>query len=133
MTERGACRLANQPRGTQRYRAIRREDEDTLTGALLGRITHHVHLLEMNGDSYRLKQSCRKRNPPNNTDPSNALQGRRASSATLQSPFSPENNSILILINYRSPFTPPGGFLLPPPLTTSIHQRTTHHLPLFSR
>ena len=31
MTERRACRLANQPRGTQRYRAIRREDEDTLT------------------------------------------------------------------------------------------------------
>ena len=28
MTERRACRLANQPRGTQRYRAIRREDED---------------------------------------------------------------------------------------------------------
>ena len=25
------CRLANQPRGTQRYRAIRREDEDALT------------------------------------------------------------------------------------------------------
>ncbi len=24
-------RLANQPRGTQRYRAIRREDEDALT------------------------------------------------------------------------------------------------------
>ena len=28
-----------------------------LTGALLGRLTHHVHLLEMNGDSYRLKRS----------------------------------------------------------------------------
>jgi DNA replication protein DnaC len=32
-----------------------------LTGALLDRITHHVHILEMNGDSYRLKQSRRKR------------------------------------------------------------------------
>jgi DNA replication protein DnaC len=31
---------------------------------LLDRITHHVHILEMNGDSYRLKQSRRKRNPP---------------------------------------------------------------------
>ena len=31
MTERRACRLANQPRGTQRYRAMRREDEDALT------------------------------------------------------------------------------------------------------
>ena len=30
---------------------------DRLTGALLDRLTHHVHILEMNGDSYRLKQS----------------------------------------------------------------------------
>jgi putative transposase len=35
MTERRACRLANQPRGTQRYRAIRREDEDALTQAII--------------------------------------------------------------------------------------------------
>ena len=35
MTERRACRLANQPRGKQRYRAIRREDEDTLTQAII--------------------------------------------------------------------------------------------------
>src|SRR5437763_11756152 len=35
MTERRACRLANQPRGTQRYRAIRREDEEALTQAIL--------------------------------------------------------------------------------------------------
>ncbi|KRA64316.1 hypothetical protein ASD85_26115 [Rhizobium sp. Root651] len=27
------------------------------TGALLDRITHHVNILEMNGDSYRLAQS----------------------------------------------------------------------------
>jgi len=36
---------------------------ERLTGALLDRLTHHVHILEMNGDSYRLKQSKRKRGP----------------------------------------------------------------------
>jgi len=36
---------------------------ERLTGALLDRLTHHVHILEMNGDSFRLKQSRRKRIP----------------------------------------------------------------------
>src|SRR5882757_981500 len=36
---------------------------ERLTGALLDRLTHHVHILEMNGDSYRLKDSKRKRSP----------------------------------------------------------------------
>ena len=30
---------------------------ERLTGALLDRLTHHVHILEMNGDSYRLRYS----------------------------------------------------------------------------
>jgi len=30
---------------------------ERLTGALLDRLTHHVHILEMNGDSFRLQQS----------------------------------------------------------------------------
>ena len=34
---------------------------ERLTGALLDRITHHVHILEVNGESYRLKQSKRKK------------------------------------------------------------------------
>jgi len=33
---------------------------ERLTGALLDRLTHHVHILEMNGDSYRLGQSKRR-------------------------------------------------------------------------
>jgi len=34
---------------------------ERLTGALLDRLTHHVHILEMNGDSYRLNQSQHKK------------------------------------------------------------------------
>jgi DNA replication protein DnaC len=36
---------------------------ERLTGALLDRLTHHVHILEMNGDSYRLAQSKRRSRP----------------------------------------------------------------------
>jgi DNA replication protein DnaC len=34
---------------------------ERLTGALLDRLTHHVHILAMNGESYRLAQSIRRR------------------------------------------------------------------------
>ncbi len=30
---------------------------ERLTGALQDRLTHHVHILEMNGESYQLKRS----------------------------------------------------------------------------
>ena len=39
---------------------------ERLTGALLDRLTHHVHILEMNGESYRLKHS--KARQSNRTD-----------------------------------------------------------------
>ena len=32
---------------------------ERLTGALLDRLTHHVHILEMNGESYRLRAAGR--------------------------------------------------------------------------
>ena len=35
---------------------------ERLTGALLDRLTHHVHILELNGDSYRLAHSKHARN-----------------------------------------------------------------------
>jgi hypothetical protein len=35
VAERIACRLARQPRGTQRYRPTQRADEDKLTEAIL--------------------------------------------------------------------------------------------------
>jgi DNA replication protein DnaC len=36
---------------------------ERLTGALLDRLTHHVTILEMNGDSYRLAQSRTRKTP----------------------------------------------------------------------
>jgi DNA replication protein DnaC len=43
---------------------------ERLTGALLDRLTHHVHILEMNGESYRLAQSKRRRRTsPSPADP----------------------------------------------------------------
>jgi DNA replication protein DnaC len=40
----------------------------TSTDALVDRLTHHVHVLEMNGDSFRLKQSKRHIAPNNLSD-----------------------------------------------------------------
>jgi DNA replication protein DnaC len=45
---------------------------EPLTGALLDRLTHHVNILEMNGESYRLNQSKRRqqrRNKASATSP----------------------------------------------------------------
>jgi len=36
---------------------------ERLTGALLDRLKHHVHILKMNGDSFRLKNSRKKKDP----------------------------------------------------------------------
>src|SRR3712207_9149942 len=50
---------------------------ERLTGALLDRLTHHVHILEMNGESYRLAQSKRRRRtagPPADIGPPAAQQ-----------------------------------------------------------
>jgi len=37
---------------------------EQLTGALLDRLTHHAHILTMNGESYRFKQSMSKKKKP---------------------------------------------------------------------
>ncbi len=34
---------------------------ERLTGAILDRLTHHVHILEMNGESFRLRESRKAR------------------------------------------------------------------------
>ena len=45
---------------------------ERLTGALLDRLTHHVQILEMNGESYRLKRSRETAAPPPPDEPDDA-------------------------------------------------------------
>ena len=45
---------------------------ERLTGALLDRLTHHVHILEMNGESYRLAHSKKRVRREKPQTPSNA-------------------------------------------------------------
>jgi len=45
-------------------RMDRGDGSERMTGALLDRLIHHVHILEMNGDSFRLKQSKKRRRSP---------------------------------------------------------------------
>lgn len=45
---------------------------ERLTGALLDRLTHHVHILEMNGDSYRLAHSKARRRKTNHVEATTA-------------------------------------------------------------
>ena len=51
---------------------------ERLTGALLDRLTHHVSILTMNGDSYRLKESA----------------GRRRAAATQAGPVQNQANDV---------------------------------------
>ena len=46
---------------------------ERLTGALLDRLTHHVHILEMNGDSYRLNQCAFRRKAATDSNPKRPL------------------------------------------------------------
>lgn len=51
---------------------------ERLTGALLDRLTHHVHILTMNGESYRLTQSAARRRPSMKAVPVEAATGEAA-------------------------------------------------------
>lgn len=42
---------------------------ERLTGALLDRLTHRVHILEANGESYRLKDAKKRSKRQNNGNP----------------------------------------------------------------
>lgn len=35
--------------------------DTAMTAALVDRLTHHCHIIEMNGDSYRFKQSLKEK------------------------------------------------------------------------
>ncbi len=55
---------------------------ERLTGALLDRLTHHVHILEMNGDSYRLKQSKSQRRRASRSTNTDASRGESVDPST---------------------------------------------------
>ena len=38
-------------------------DSEPLTGALLDRLTHHAHILTMNGESFRFRESLKNVRP----------------------------------------------------------------------
>ena len=60
---------------------------ERLTGALLYRLTHHVPILTMNGDSYRLKQSAGRRRAA-------AAEGAEQNQATTET-VDPETGDII--------------------------------------
>jgi DNA replication protein DnaC len=50
---------------------------ERLTGALLDRLTHHVHILTMNGESYRLAQSTARRRQSTKAAPADAAASKK--------------------------------------------------------
>jgi DNA replication protein DnaC len=56
---------------------------ERLTGALLDRLTHHVHILAMDGDSYRLRQSAVR---PRADATADAAEQNRATAETADQP-----------------------------------------------
>lgn len=46
-----------------------------LTAALIDRVTHNAHILNMNGQSYRLKERMRKTKPNLENHKSNNIEG----------------------------------------------------------
>ena len=87
---------------------------ERLTGALLDRLTHHVHILEMNGDSYRLKRSRETASPPppdELDDATPALSSLAPKQSPLHLPYGPRSSRRWYTI------LPPQWYVLRTPLT----------------
>jgi hypothetical protein len=89
---------------------------ERLTGALLDRLTHHVHIQEMNGDSYGLKQSRRKRKPPADrlTIPSERASGEKGLFRCAPEPFFPRNTILVDFLLVPNSSAPGGSLLFRP-------------------
>ena len=95
---------------------------ERLTGALLDRLTHHVHILEMNGESYRLATSKKaqrrsaqgqsetpKHQTKETSPPKNKSAQKHENKPGLQSPFlltRPVHFHAAIWHNLSPPLTP---------------------------
>jgi IstB-like ATP binding protein len=95
-----------------------------LTGALLDHLTHHVHILELNGESYRLKQSKARRRreaQPADLAARNHHRVLKATSAPAAKPrpSSPGRTRRVALYDSENGpgFTPPHWTAFTPPLT----------------
>jgi hypothetical protein len=86
---------------------------ERLTGPLLDRLTHYVSILSMNGDSYRLRQSARRRRA--------AGAEQNQATAGLINPNTGEITSLSstcpTAATSKSKFTPPPWPRFAPPLT----------------
>jgi hypothetical protein len=89
---------------------------ERLTGALLDRLTHHVHILEMNGDSFRLTSSRKRQKDKGrqNDLTKGGHRQRKSASAPLQPLPLPMLSSLNhgVFIQQLALFKPvPGPFL----------------------
>ncbi len=66
------------PKAGSLFHAYSHFGSERLTGALLDRLTHHVHILEMNGESFRLatsKKAQRRTGQATNATPKTTREG----------------------------------------------------------
>jgi len=75
---------------------------ERLTGALLDRLTHRCHILEANGDSYRLRQA--RKQPQNRPAPkTSAPSGQTPNTITQSAPSGGcDRDKLIILSPLRS-------------------------------